>query len=100
MHDTLYEHQRSLDDEHLAGYAEEFGVTSDELEAAYAGGPEADKVRTDFRSGVRSGVQLVTPTFFVNGGNADHGDCTGRGRCSVGIFSRGRQRVDTRCSLR
>jgi protein-disulfide isomerase len=74
MHDTLYENQRSLEDADLAGYAEQLGVTSAELDAAYAGGPAADKVRSDFRSGVRSGVN-GTPSFFVNGERYD-GDWT------------------------
>jgi protein-disulfide isomerase len=70
MHDALYEHQRALDDAHLAGYAKKFGVTSEELDVAYAGGAAADRVRADFRSGVRSGVN-GTPTFFVNGARYD-----------------------------
>lgn len=70
MHDTLYENQRALTDDDLARYAEPLGVTSEELDAAYAGGPAADKVRADFRSGVRSGVN-GTPTFFVNGERYD-----------------------------
>jgi protein-disulfide isomerase len=74
MHDTLYENQRALEDEDLASYAKKLGVTSEELESAYAGGPAADKVRTDFRSGVRSGVN-GTPSFFVNGERYD-GDWT------------------------
>ena len=70
MHDTLYEHQRELDDDNLARYAKEFGVTSAELTAAYEGNAAADRVRADFRSGVRSGVN-GTPTFFVNGERYD-----------------------------
>lgn len=34
MHDTLYEHQRALEDEDLARYAKPLGVTSEELDAA------------------------------------------------------------------
>ncbi len=74
MHDTLYENQRALDDDDLVGYAESRGVSSRELEAAYAGGAAADRVRADFRGGVRSGVN-GTPTFFVNGERYD-GDWT------------------------
>jgi protein-disulfide isomerase len=70
MHDTLYEHQRALDDDNLARYTKDFGVTSAELTSAYEGGPGADRVRADFRSGVRSGVN-GTPTFFVNGERYD-----------------------------
>ncbi len=70
MHDTLYENQQALDDDDLAGYAKQVGLTSEELDQAYAGGAAADRVRTDFRSGVRSGVN-GTPTFFVNGERYD-----------------------------
>jgi protein-disulfide isomerase len=66
MHDTLYENQNALEDEDLVGYAEEIGVPGAEIIAAFAGGPSFDRVRADFRSGVRSGVN-GTPTFFVNG---------------------------------
>lgn len=74
MHDTLYEHQRALTDDDLASYALKFGVSGEELATAFAGGPFADRVRADFRSGVRSGVN-GTPTFFVNGERYD-GDWT------------------------
>lgn len=70
MHDTLYEHQQALEDDDLASYASKFGVTSEELSTAFAGGALADRVRADFRSGVRSGVN-GTPTFFVNGARYD-----------------------------
>jgi protein-disulfide isomerase len=66
MHDTLYEHQDALEDADLLGYADELGVAGADIIAAFAGGPSFDRVRADFRSGVRSGVN-GTPTFFVNG---------------------------------
>ncbi|HEV7704203.1 MAG TPA: thioredoxin domain-containing protein [Gemmatimonadaceae bacterium] len=66
MHDALYEHQRALDDAHLVEYAKAVGVSAEEIAASFAGGPAADRVRADFRSGIRSGVN-GTPTFFVNG---------------------------------
>ena len=70
MHDTLYEHQDALEDEDLAGYAETLGVPAGEIASAFAGGPIAQRVRADFRGGVRSGVN-GTPTFFVNGERYD-----------------------------
>ena len=66
MHDTLYENQRALGADDLVGYAEAIGLDverfADDLEA----GTYGPRVREDFRSGVRSGVN-GTPTFFVNG---------------------------------
>jgi protein-disulfide isomerase len=70
MHDTLYEHQDALEDEDLARYAEAIGVPASEIAVAFAGGPFAERVRTDFRGGTRSGVN-GTPTFFVNGERYD-----------------------------
>jgi protein-disulfide isomerase len=70
MHDTLYENQRALEDDDLARYAKKFGVTAEELASAFEGGSFADRVRADFRSGIRSGVN-GTPTFFVNGDRYD-----------------------------
>jgi protein-disulfide isomerase len=74
MHDALYEHQDALEDEDLVGYAEAVGVPGAEIDDAFAGGAAADRVRADFRGGVRSGVN-GTPTFFVNGERYD-GDWT------------------------
>ncbi|HEY9386558.1 MAG TPA: DsbA family protein [Nitrososphaeraceae archaeon] len=67
MHDYLFEHQRALDDEHLEQYAKNIQIDNIpkfkyELEQhVYAA-----RVREDFLSGVRSGVN-GTPTFFING---------------------------------
>ena len=63
-------HQDALEDEDLAGYAEAIGVPAKEIAHAFAGGTFADRVRTDFRGGIRSGVN-GTPTFFVNGERYD-----------------------------
>lgn len=67
MHDYLYEHQKQLDDSHLKQYASAVEVMDtarfdDEMARhVYAG-----RVREDFMSGVRSGVN-GTPTFYING---------------------------------
>lgn len=66
MHDTLFEHQRALDDAHLVQYAEALGVPSSEVIAAFEGGEAMNRARADFRSGIKSGVN-GTPTFYVNG---------------------------------
>jgi protein-disulfide isomerase len=70
MHDTLYEHQRALDDPHLFQYASTLGVTPDEVAAAFEGGKAMDRARNDFRSGIKSGVN-GTPTFYINGARYD-----------------------------
>ncbi|GJG89049.1 hypothetical protein tb265_42300 [Gemmatimonadetes bacterium T265] len=74
MHDTLYEHQRALDDAHLARYAGEAGVDGAAVARAVADDRYADRLQADFAGGVRSGVN-GTPTFFVNGARYD-GDWT------------------------
>jgi protein-disulfide isomerase len=65
MHDILFEHQDALDDHNLCGYAQEVGLGNDLIESAFNGGFEA-KVRAQFSSGVRSGVN-GTPCLFING---------------------------------
>lgn len=70
MHDALYEHQNALEDSDLAEYAGALGVAAGELASAFEGGAIADRVRADFRGGVRSGVN-GTPTFFVDGERYD-----------------------------
>jgi protein-disulfide isomerase len=66
MHDHLYEHQRHLEDGDLRGYAAELGLDVDRFERDLAQHVLAERVREDFMSGVRSGVN-GTPTFYING---------------------------------
>jgi protein-disulfide isomerase len=66
MHDTLFEHQDALDDESLLTYAVELGLDARRLAADLNAGTHQPRVREDFLSGVRSGVN-GTPTFFING---------------------------------
>jgi protein-disulfide isomerase len=66
MHDLLYENQQRLEADDLAGYAAQVGLDVDRFrrdldEHLYAG-----RVREDFMSGVRSGVN-GTPTFYIDG---------------------------------
>jgi protein-disulfide isomerase len=70
MHDYLYDHQRLLDDDHLLEYADAVGLDRDLFDAAMREHAEASRIRDDFMSGVRSGVN-GTPTFFVNGTRHD-----------------------------
>jgi protein-disulfide isomerase len=66
MHDMLFEHQDALDDEDLLLYAAALGLDLDRFAHELELGLHAARVREDFLSGVRSGVN-GTPTFFING---------------------------------
>jgi protein-disulfide isomerase len=66
MHETLYEHQHALDDGHLAKYADALKLDRARFDREMAAGAHSGRVREDFLSGVRSGVN-GTPTFFIDG---------------------------------
>jgi protein-disulfide isomerase len=66
MHDMLFEHQNALEPEDLVTYADALGLDSVRFLRELQAGTYEKRVREDFRSGVRSGVN-GTPTFFVNG---------------------------------
>jgi protein-disulfide isomerase len=66
MHDLLYENQRRLGDQDLLAYAEQVGLELESFDKDLAEHVHAARVREDFMSGVRSGVN-GTPTFYING---------------------------------
>src|SRR6478672_8470430 len=66
MHDILYENQDALDDESLAQYALDLGLDARRVIHQVVTGAHRDRIRQDFHSGIRSGVN-GTPAFFVNG---------------------------------
>jgi protein-disulfide isomerase len=66
MHDILYENQQALDYYHLVEYATILGLDIERFNNDLFSHVHAGRVREDFISGVRSGVN-GTPTFFVNG---------------------------------
>jgi protein-disulfide isomerase len=70
MHDMLFEHQDALDDEELLAYGKSLGLDVTRYAAELANGTYHNKVRKEFRQGVRSGVN-GTPTFFINGTRFD-----------------------------
>jgi protein-disulfide isomerase len=70
MHDLLYEHQDTLEDADLLGFAEELGLDSDRFDREMRERRYEGRVREDFLSGVRSGVN-GTPTFYINGARYD-----------------------------
>jgi protein-disulfide isomerase len=66
MYDALFENQEALDDESLLSYAQDLDLDMVAFERDVVGGVYTPRVREDFMSGVRSGVN-GTPTFFING---------------------------------
>jgi protein-disulfide isomerase len=70
MHDHLYEHQRGLTDPDLHQYAVELRLDVDRFDSELAEHVHEQRVREDFMSGVRSGVN-GTPTFYINGKRHD-----------------------------
>ena len=69
MHDRLYEHQSELDDGSLAGHARALGL-GEALFQAVLDEEYEGRVRHDFLTGVRSGVN-GTPSLFINGERYD-----------------------------
>ena len=65
MHDSLYAEQDALEDSDLARRAAELGLDVPRFVDELAAGEHLSKVRRDFQSGIRSGVN-GTPTFFIN----------------------------------
>ena len=70
MHDMLFEHQDALEVEDLVGYAKALGLDTQQFARDLEDAAYAKRVRDDFRSGVKSGVN-GTPTFFMNGARYD-----------------------------
>ncbi len=66
MHDILYENQHALDDASLREYAAMIGLDVEMFDNEMLTHIHARRVREDFVSGIRSGVN-GTPTFFLNG---------------------------------
>src|ERR687887_130716 len=66
MHDYIYEHQQALDNNHLEKYAGKLRLDLTKFKNDMTSHAFACRVREDFLSGVRSGVN-GTPTFFING---------------------------------
>ncbi|HEV7395714.1 MAG TPA: thioredoxin domain-containing protein [Pyrinomonadaceae bacterium] len=66
MHDRLYEYQDELAHPHLIGHAQRLGLDVEKFEDELDRHVYMPRVREDFMSGVRGGVN-GTPTFFING---------------------------------
>jgi protein-disulfide isomerase len=70
MHDVLYEHQAALEGADFVAYAGSLGLTAKRFTTDLENHVHAARVREDFQTGVRSGVN-GTPTFFINGQRFD-----------------------------
>lgn len=70
LHDLIYENQVSLTVVNLFELVESLKLPSAELDAALKEGTYQMKIKRDFLSGVRSGVN-GTPTFYINGARYD-----------------------------
>jgi protein-disulfide isomerase len=70
MHDLLFENQQQLAAPHLLAYARTLGLDLARFSSELAEHVHHPKVRADFMSGVRSGVN-GTPTFYINGRRHD-----------------------------
>jgi protein-disulfide isomerase len=66
MHDYLYEHQEKLAAPLLIAAAKRLGLDVERFNDDLNRHAYAERVREDFLSGVRAGVN-GTPTFFING---------------------------------
>jgi protein-disulfide isomerase len=66
MHDLLFENRQALGDEDLVEYAALVGLDIPRFVREMREGRYLNRIREDFLSGARSGVN-GTPTFFING---------------------------------
>jgi protein-disulfide isomerase len=66
MHDSLFADQSRLEDPHLWDRARALGLDLDRFDADRRSDPVRERVKRDFRSGVRAGV-VTTPTLFSRG---------------------------------
>lgn len=66
MHDIIFKNQKHLQDDFLFDYARQIGLDMPRFETGIKDKRYFEKVRKDFDSGVKNGVQ-GTPAFFVNG---------------------------------
>jgi protein-disulfide isomerase len=70
MHDLLFENQQALEDEDIAQYAATLGLDAKRLIQEVSSRQHEERVKEDFKSGMRAGVN-GTPTFFINGERYD-----------------------------
>jgi protein-disulfide isomerase len=66
MHDSLFGDQGHLDPPHLWERCRELGIDLERFEADRRSDPVVERVRRDFRTGIRAGV-TTTPTIWLDG---------------------------------
>ena len=66
MHDLIFDNQNKLTTNYLLSLAEDIGLDLSQFAKDSKSEEIANKIETDFESGIRSGVNR-TPTFFING---------------------------------
>jgi protein-disulfide isomerase len=66
MHDALFADQARLEDPHLWARAQALGLDLERFDADRRSEQVRERVRRDFRGGVRAGV-VTTPTLFKDG---------------------------------
>ena len=91
MHDTLLENQNALRYADLLRHAERLDLDVDRFIADIKSDDYRQRVRVDFRSGVRSGVN-GTPTFFVDATRFDRSWANGSLTIAVTRLARQRAR--------
>jgi len=72
MHDWIFENQETLGDADLLAAAKELGLDAKRFVKEMETQAFLPRVKEDFQSGVRSGVN-GTPTFFINGVRHERG---------------------------
>jgi protein-disulfide isomerase len=65
MHDLIFENQKTLSNENILRLADSLGLDTERFRNDIQQESLMNKVRKDFESGMRSGVNR-TPTFFIN----------------------------------
>ena len=66
FHDALFADQGRLEDPHLWARAQALGLDLERFDADRRSDAVAERVRADFRGGIRAGV-ATTPTLFAGG---------------------------------
>ena len=87
MHDLLFADQARLEDPHLWDRARGLGLDLERFDADRRSDEVRERVKADFRSGVRAGV-VTTPTVFAWGdGRAEPVDASDLARGRFGAVS-------------